>query len=228
MLPPPELINYSEMRIQKVQIPVQVPIFKPIYVDYPYPNYVWTQDTNQAAFLRTQQGIQSLLTNPQIKKQLIYDSSSEESESSSENESESESDEVQKVQTQENRQVVQNQQQFINNDINTQNQVNGAQIQQNINTNQYIEYGQNQQPRPPIQLDYHDSGYQKTQFQINNSYVTNQYPLQNIIQGKNDTTVSKNISMGRQHLEKFKSQMNQNNLINQRQSQNQYPNTFIQ
>ncbi|CAK88516.1 unnamed protein product (macronuclear) [Paramecium tetraurelia] len=219
MLPPPDRINYAEMRIQKVQIPVQVPIFKPIYVDYPYPDYIWTQDAQQATMLRAKQGMQTILANPQIKNYLINDDSSEES-------SNSDSEEEQQVQTQENKATLQNQQQVANKNINAQNYVNGA--QQFVNANQQIEVGQNQQIRPPIQLDFHDSGYQKSQLQINNSYTTNKYPTSNIVQGRNDTTVSKNISMGRQHLEKFKSQLNQSNLLNQRQQQNPQLNTFLQ
>ncbi|CAD8105901.1 unnamed protein product [Paramecium sonneborni] len=215
MMPPPDRINYAEMKVQKIQIPVQVAVLKPVYVDCPYPSYVFVQGESQAKLLERQYGNwRQFLNTPQIRQEILNVFSDTESDSEEEKKKKKKKGKSSKakIKNEQNnaKELIQNQQQIPQ----YQNQ-----NQQSIQT--YSQADQNNiynQIKPPIVLDDRGANFEK-QNVFPNTLQRNQtqsFPTANILQTRNELIPnnSSNVSRGRQDLQNYKTflQKSQQNL----------------
>ncbi|CAD8091798.1 unnamed protein product [Paramecium primaurelia] len=207
MMPPPDRINYAEMKVQRIQIPVQVAVLKPVYVDCPYPSYVFVEGESEAKKLEMKYGNwRQFLTNPQLQTQIM-ELFSDTEDSDSENEKKKKKKKrSSKTKTQLNNaksskeiKVTQEQQQS-----NQQQQNQSSTVQTYSQTDQNKNYYE----RPPIQLDDRGAYFQKqnvpsSQLSRNQTLI---YPTMNILQTRNETIPNNasNVSRGRQDLQNYK------------------------
>ncbi|CAK93996.1 unnamed protein product (macronuclear) [Paramecium tetraurelia] len=206
MMPPPDRINYAEMKVQRIQIPVQVAVLKPVYVDCPYPSYVFVEGESHAKQLERQYGNwKQFLNEPQLKTQIMQLFSD-----SDDSDSEKEKKKKKKVKSSKTKTIVNTKSsKEIKGTQEQQQQVQQQQSQPQQFNQTYNQIDQNNNyVRPPIQLDDRGATFQKqygNQTQLSRTQTQN-FPALNILQTRNEIIPnnSSNVSRGRQDLQNYK------------------------
>ncbi|CAD8201770.1 unnamed protein product [Paramecium octaurelia] len=211
MMPPPDRINYAEMKVQRIQIPVQVAVLKPVYVDCPYPSYVFVEGESQAKLLEKKYGNwKQFLNEPQLKTQIMQLFSD-----SDDSDSEQEKKKKKKVKSSKTKALVNTKSsKEIKGIQEQQQQVQQQQIQPQQFNQTYSQTDQNNNyVRPPIFLDDRGANFQKqygNQTQLSRTQLsrtqTQNFPALNVLQTRNETIPNNasNVSRGRQDLQNYK------------------------